>query len=317
MFGVDCLRSENKDNKQKDAKVLTSFEESYLRIIEKRENKEPDNGFEYIPDKIFAEDFQEDEEIDEDPENALTERDINELEAKHGHLIEVTQDDGTTVTQTNKMGSKLAFKAGKDNKRGSVTNQEVIALIYKYSGVKKFIEKELGVTRKTLNWYIHKRSPEVKEAYFKVIGDDSTRCQFVNKPTNDEIGKALMKARGVMSKAARELNVSYTTFKSWIEKSKVLTEKLWEAEQTKLDIYESKLDELAEGILVKGFDGLGRPSVYDVPPNVQALKLRLKPGRKEKFGDVTEINKNIHVDPIKFIYIAPSPPDDFKQIDGD
>jgi len=290
-------------NEKRALTGLTRFEESLLEIMQARTEKEKqeDEGYKFIEEEVFQEDFDEQEKEDLEPENQLLPEEEAQLQSEVQDMIEYAQNDGTTVLQYQPYKSKDG-----GNRAGSYSNEDIIRCIHEYNGVKKFMERALGLKRKSLNWYIHKRSPMIHEEYLKVIGNCKTK--FQKRPPDKVIGAALFKAKGIMSDAADILGVSLSSLKRWINDSITLRQFMDEVEYRKDDFYESKLDELAGGVLVKGFDNLGRPTVYEKPPELGALKLRLKKTRKEKFGDSVEVNKNIRVEPIKFIYVAPAPP---------
>lgn len=100
-----------------------------------------------------------------------------------------------------------------------------------------------------------------------------------SKPDNEQIIAAMFQTKGILSGAAKILGCERKSLYNWMEQYPELAEALKEAREQRKDFYESKLDELAEGVYEE------HPQfkiVYKKSPNFKAIELFLLTHAKDR-----------------------------------
>lgn len=94
---------------------------------------------------------------------------------------------------------------------------------------------------------------------------------------------ALEKSYGIVTKAAKSIDLDRTTHYRWLEEDAEYRKAVEELDNVALDHSEDKLHQLIEGVWIQGKpDEDGETQVYQVPPNVSAVIFHLKTRGKKR-----------------------------------
>lgn len=123
-----------------------------------------------------------------------------------------------------------------------------------------------------------------KEGFFSPENEQNehTRGHY-SKPPDSIIIEVLFETKGILLGASKKLGCSRTQLYQWIEQYPELKQACNEAREQRKDFYESKLDELAEGVWIEkpGTDP-DEPRAYKNPPSIKAIELFLTTRAKDR-----------------------------------
>ena len=112
-------------------------------------------------------------------------------------------------------------------------------------------------------------------------------------PKHIDFVKAFFKHRGIKFNIANELKITRRALDRRLERSKALRDALKGAKEVALDISESKLFELIEGVYVQDYDFRGKPVVYKTIPCFKSIQFHLRTQGKEiGYGDEKKEDTN-------------------------
>lgn len=123
-----------------------------------------------------------------------------------------------------------------------------------------------------------------KEGFFspEIPQIPQTREHY-SKPHNDVIIDALFQTKGILLGAAKILGCDRKSLYNWISQYEDLQKACEDAREQRKDFYESKLDELAEGVWIEKPGAYpDEPRAYKNPPSIKAIELFLTTKAKDR-----------------------------------